>query len=60
MALFYSSVPVSHDSVTVSPRAQQDPAAKAAKWNSATIHFIIGIRAFPYCDMPQQSITEQC
>ncbi len=36
MALFYSSVPVSHGSVTVSQRAQyQDP--EAAKWNSPII-----------------------
>ncbi len=42
MALFYSSVPESHDTVTVSQHVQyQDPEAEAAKWNSAIIHFII-------------------
>ena len=42
MALLYSSVPVSHDSVTVSQHAQyQDPETEAAKWNSAIIHLII-------------------
>ncbi len=40
MALFYSSVPVSHDSVTVSRQAQhQDPETEAAEWNPAIIHF---------------------
>ncbi len=35
MALFHSSVSVSHDSVTVSQRAQcQDPETEGAKWNS--------------------------
>ncbi len=38
MALFYSSVLVSHDSVTVSQHAQyQDPETEAAKWNSVFI-----------------------
>ena len=48
MALFHSSVPVSHDSVTVSQRAQyQDPETEATKWNSAVINFIIYTCAFP-------------
>ncbi len=48
MALFYSSVPVSHDSVTVSRQAQhQDPETEAAKWNSVIINFIIYTCAFP-------------
>ncbi len=35
MALFYSSVPVSHGSVTESQSEQhQDPETEAAKWNS--------------------------
>lgn len=41
MALFYSSVPVSHDSVTVSQHAQYyDPDTEAAKENSAIINLI--------------------
>ncbi len=41
MAPFYSSVPVSHDSVTVSQHAQnQDPESEAAEWNLAIITFI--------------------
>ncbi len=47
MALFYSSVSVSHDGVTVSQHAQyQDPETEAAKWNSAIIDFIIYTCAF--------------
>ncbi len=42
MAPFYSSVPVSGDSVTVSQHAQYlDPQTDAAKWNSAVINLII-------------------
>ncbi len=38
MALFYSSVPVSHDSVIVSqPEQNQNPETGAAKWNSDII-----------------------
>ncbi len=38
VALFHSSVPEHHDSVTVSMQSQyQDPKTEAAKWNS-TIH----------------------
>ncbi len=48
MAPFYSSVPVSHDSVTVSQHAQyQDPETEAAKWNSAIINYIMCACAFP-------------
>ncbi len=48
MAVFYLSVPVSQDSVTVSQHEQyQDPETEAAKWNSAIIHFIIYTCAFP-------------
>ncbi len=48
MALFYSSVPVMHDSVTVSQHAQhQDRKTWATKWNSAIIHFIIYTCALP-------------
>ena len=48
MALFCSSVPVSHDSVTVSQHTQyQDPETEAAKWNSAIVSFIIYTCAFP-------------
>ena len=47
MALFFSSVPLSRDSVTVSCHAQyQDPENEAAKWNSAVINYIIYICAF--------------
>lgn len=47
MAPFYSSVPVSQDSVTVSQHAQhQDPEPDAAKWYSAIIKFIIHTRTF--------------
>ncbi len=36
--LFYSSVPVSHDNVTVSQHEQQqDPETETAKWNSDII-----------------------
>lgn len=42
MILSYSSVPGSHDSVTVSQHEQYpDPETQAAKSNSAIIHFII-------------------
>lgn len=42
MALVYSRVPISCDSVMVSWHAQcQVPEAEAAKWNQAVIHFII-------------------
>ncbi len=48
MAPFYSSVPVCHDSVTVSQYARyKDPETEAAKWNSAVIHFIIYTCAYP-------------
>ncbi len=48
MALFYSSVPASHDSVTVSQHAQhQDPETEAAEGISAIINLIIYICAFP-------------
>ncbi len=47
MALFCSSVPVRHDSVTVSQHEQyQDPETEAAKWNSVIINFIIHTCAF--------------
>ncbi len=47
MALFYLSVPVSHDSVTVSQHAQyEDPETEAAKIKSAINKFIIYICAF--------------
>lgn len=42
IALFYSSAPVSNDSVTVIQHAQyQDTEVEAAKWNSAIVQFII-------------------
>ncbi len=44
MALFYSSVPVSHE------KCDSEPETEAAKWNSAIIHFNIYTCAF-YCDM---------
>ncbi len=48
MALFYSSVPVSHGNVTVSQHAQyQDLETEANKQNSAIIHFIAYTQAFP-------------
>ncbi len=48
MALFYRSVPVGHDSVTVSRHAQyQDSETEAAKWDSAITHFITRTCAFP-------------
>ncbi len=51
MALFCSSVPVSHDSVTVGQHARyQDPETEAAKWNPAIINFIIYL-CFFYRDM---------
>ncbi len=38
MSAFYSSVPVSHNCVTMSQHAQyQDSENEAAKWNSATL-----------------------
>lgn len=44
MSLFYSSVSVSHDSVTVNLHAQHiDPETEVGKWNST----IIFICAFP-------------
>ncbi len=47
MTLFYSSVPASHDGVSISQHAQhKDPDTEAAKWNSAIINFIIYICAF--------------
>lgn len=48
MAPFYSSVPVSHDSATVSQYVQnQHPETGAAKWNSLLIiNFIISTCAF--------------
>lgn len=48
MTLLYSSVPVSHDSVTVSQHEQhQDPEIEAVKWDSAIIYFLIYT-----CDIP--------
>lgn len=48
MALFYSTVPERHDTVTGSQHAEyQDPETEVDKWNSVTIHFIIYTRAFP-------------
>ncbi len=44
--LFSSNIPVSHDRVTVSQRAHQDPETQAAKWNSAIVNFIIYTSAF--------------
>ncbi len=42
MALFYSSVPLSHGSVTVIQHVwYQDPDTYAAKWNSARILFFM-------------------
>lgn len=47
MAQFYSSVPVNHNSVTVSQPAQYpDPETDAAKWNSVIINFTIYTCAF--------------
>ncbi len=47
MPLFYSSVPGSLDSVTVSQHAQcLDPKTEAAKWNSPIINSIIYTCAF--------------
>ncbi len=38
MALFYSSLPLSHDSVTASQHEQyRDPETEAVKWNSAIV-----------------------
>lgn len=40
MALFCSSLPASHDSVTVSQHVQQgDPENEEARWNPAIIYF---------------------
>lgn len=42
MATFYSSVPLSHDNVTVSQHEQyNDPETEAAMWNSFIIVIII-------------------
>ncbi len=45
MALFCSSAPVSHDSVSnhhdLLHAKYQDPETEAAKWNSAIVDFII-------------------
>ncbi len=43
MALFYSSVSVSHDSETVRQQ-HREPETEAAKWNSAIIDLIIYMR----------------
>lgn len=49
MAVFYSSVPLSHGSVTVSQHAQyQYPETEAAQWNSAISDFTY---TFSYSDM---------
>lgn len=38
---YYSSAPVSHDSVTVSEQEQnQEPDTEAANWNSTTIYLL--------------------
>lgn len=51
MALFYSNVPVSHDSVSMSQHAQyQDSETEAAEWNVALINFAIHAR-FSYCNI---------
>lgn len=51
MAVFYSCVPVNHDSVTVSQHTQyQDSETKAAA-NSAIINIIAFTCAFPTCHM---------
>ena len=48
MALFYSSVPVSHDSVTESQHEQQQGfGAEAANWISVIINFVGHTRAVP-------------
>ena len=48
MAPVYSSVPVSHDRVTVSLHAEyQVSETEAAKWNLAIINFIIYTCVFP-------------
>ncbi len=49
MASLYSSVPVSHDSVTVNQH--QDPETEAAKWKSAIIHLMMNTCAFPAVTM---------
>lgn len=42
MAQFYSSVPISHDSATVSQHTQhRDPETAADKWDSAIIKCIL-------------------
>ncbi len=42
MALFYSCVPVIHDSVAMNQDIQyRDPETEAAKWNTAIINLII-------------------
>lgn len=48
IALFYSSAPVSNDSVTVIQHAQyQDTEVEAAKWNSAIVNCLNYTCAFP-------------
>lgn len=43
-ALFYSSVQVSHDSVTMSQHAQnQEPEPEEAKWSSAVIISLLSL-----------------
>ena len=54
MALFYLSVPVSRDSVTVSQHAQhQHPEAEASTWDSANIMSInvilLNVNSFEFC-----------
>lgn len=48
LALFYSSVQVSQDSVAVIQHAQySDPETNAPKWNSAIIQFDLQLCFFP-------------
>lgn len=48
MAPFSSSVPVSHESMTVSQHVHyRDPDTETAKWNSIFINLIILTFAFP-------------
>lgn len=50
MALLYSRVPVSHDSVTMSLHAQYHHAeTKAAKWSHPSFYYLHLF--FYYCDM---------
>ena len=45
MALFYPSVPLNHDSVTVSQHVPyKDPETEAAKWNPDIINFMFFLR----------------